>query len=167
MPNKSHFNKAHRALNWTKKNGISHSSKVDFKIPSKTYHAVYTEDAIKFLKKIPDKSIHLVLIDPPYNLDLASWDNKDNYIDWAKQWLVEIERILIDRGNFVIFGGFQYQDLKKGDLLEIMHYLRHNTNLRLVNVIIWYYKTGMSAHRFFANRHEEILWYSKTKKILF
>lgn len=48
-----------------------------------------------------------------------------------------------------------------------MHYLRHKTNLLFVNLIIWYYKTGMGAHRFFSNRHEEILWYAKTKKYYF
>ena len=72
-----------------------------------------------------------------------------------------------DNGNCVIFGGFQFQDLKQGDLLEILYYIRHNTNLRLINLIIWYYKNGMSAHRYFANRHEEAIWLSKTKKYYF
>ena len=167
MSNRSHFNSAHRAMNWLNKNGIAHSSKVKFNIPKKTYHGIFIKDAIKFLKQLPDSSVQLILIDPPYNLDLATWDTFSNYMDWAKQWLNEVERILTDNGNFVIFGGYQYQDVKKGDLLEIMHYLRHNTNLLFVNLIIWCYKTGMGAHRFFANRHEEILWYAKTKKYYF
>lgn len=167
MPNRSHFNSAHRTMNWLNKKGISHSSAVKFKIPKKTYHGIFIEDAVKFLKKLPDSSIQLIVLDPPYNLDLATWDTFNNYTNWAKQWLNEIERVLTDNGNFVIFGGYQYQDIKKGDLLEIMYYLRHNTKLRFVNLIIWYYNTGMSAHRFFANRHEEILWYAKTKKYYF
>lgn len=167
MPNKSHFNSGHRAMNWLQKNGISHSSNIQFVVPEKTYHGIFIKDAVEFLKKIPDASVQLVLIDPPYNLDLAHWDTFRDYIDWAKQWLSEVQRILSDSGNFVVFGGFQYQDVKKGDLLEIMHYLRHHTNLRFVNLLIWYYKNGMSAHRFFANRHEEILWFAKTKKYYF
>lgn len=167
MPNRSHFNSGHRAMNWMKKNGILHSSEVNFKMPNKTYHGLFTEDAIEFLKKLPDSSIQLILIDPPYNLDLATWDSFTNYIGWAKQWLKETERVLSENGNFVIFGGYQYQDVRKGDLLEIMHYLRHNTNLLFVNLIIWHYKTGMGAHRFFANRHEEIIWYAKSKKYYF
>ena len=95
------------------------------------------------------------------------WDTFDNYLEWAKTWLDEIYRILSDSGNCVIFGGFQFQDLKKGDLLEILHYTRHSTKLRFVNLIIWYYKNGMSAHRFFANRHEEVIWLTKTKKYYF
>ena len=88
-------------------------------------------------------------------------------MEWAKQWLDEIHRVLSDTGNCVIFGGFQYQDLKKGDLLEILHYTRHNTKLRFTNLVIWYYKNGMSAHRFFANRHEEAVWLTKTKQYYF
>jgi site-specific DNA-methyltransferase (adenine-specific) len=122
---------------------------------------------VKFLKTIPDNSIQLVIVDPPYNLDLEAWDSFTDYLSWAKQWLDHIYRILTDNGNCVIFGGFQFQDLKQGDLLEILHYARHNTNLRLVNFIIWYYKNGMSSHRFFANRHEEAIWLSKTKNYFF
>jgi site-specific DNA-methyltransferase (adenine-specific) len=167
MANKSHYNAGHRAMNLIKKNGGKHSSYIEGKMPHKTRHALYIEDAIKFLKKLPDSSIQLVLIDPPYNLELDTWDNFENYLDWAKHWLDEIHRVLKDSGNCVIFGGFQYQDLKKGDLLEILHYTRHSTRLRFVNLIIWYYKNGMSAHRFFANRHEEVIWLSKTKQYYF
>lgn len=167
MANKSHFNPGHRAINLLRKEGKNHSSHIEAEVPEKTYHAVFIQDAIPFLKRIPDDSIQLILIDPPYNLDLAHWDTFENYLDWARQWLDEIYRILSPTGNCVIFGGMQYQDLKKGDLLEIMYYARHNTNLRFVNLIIWYYKNGMSAHRFFANRHEEAIWLSKTRKYYF
>ena len=167
MPNRSHFNPGHRAMNWMRKRGVSHSSAVRFSIPKKTYHGIFIEDTVEFLKRLPPSSIELVIIDPPYNLDMADWDTFSNYMDWARVWLNEIERILTPNGNFAIFGGYQYQNVKKGDLLEIMHHLRHNTKLLFVNLIIWYYKTGMSAHRFFANRHEEILWYAKTKKYYF
>jgi site-specific DNA-methyltransferase (adenine-specific) len=166
MANKSHFNSGHIALNKLKKNGVAHSSIVSVEV-SKTIHGIFITDAIKFLKKLPDSSVQLILIDPPYNLDLDYWDTFENYLAWARQWLDEIFRVLKDSGNCVIFGGFQYQDLKKGDLLEILHYTRHHTNLRFVNLVIWYYKNGMSAHRFFANRHEEAVWLSKTNKYYF
>ncbi len=167
MPNRSHFNSAHRTMNWLIRNGISHSAKVEYTIPNKTYHGIFIEDAVDFLRRMPDSSVQLIVIDPPYNLDIANWDTFDNFMNWAEQWLKEAERVLAENGNFVVFGGYQYQSVKKGDLLEIMHYLRHNSNLLFVNLIIWYYKTGMGAHRFFSNRHEEILWYGKTKKYYF
>jgi len=167
MSNKSHFNSAHMTMNRLKKDGEVHSSTVAAIHVPYTVHGVFIQDAVDFLKKLPNSSVQLILVDPPYNLDLDSWDSFNNYIDWAKGWLDEIYRVLSDSGNCVIFGGFQYQDLKKGDLLEILHYTRHKTDLRFVNLVIWYYKNGMSAHRFFANRHEEAVWLSKTNKYYF
>lgn len=167
MANKSHFNRGHIAINQLKKNGVLHSSVITKIPPTRTIHGVFIQDAVEFLKSLPDSSVQLILIDPPYNLDLDYWDTFENYLDWAKSWLDEVYRVLYDSGNCVIFGGFQYQDLKKGDLLEILHYTRHHTKLRFVNLVVWYYKNGMSAHRFFANRHEEAVWLSKTKKYYF
>lgn len=167
MANKSHFNSGHFAMNRLKKEGVSHSSTINGRESSSTIHGVFIQDAVEFLKTLPDSSVQLILIDPPYNLDLDVWDSFNDYLEWAKGWLDQIHRVLSDSGNCVIFGGFQYQDLKKGDLLEVLHYTRHKTDLRFVNLVIWYYKNGMSAHRFFANRHEEAVWLSKTNKYYF
>ena len=167
MANKSHFNGGHIAMNRMKKNGQSHASTIHGITASHTIHGVFIQDAVEFLKTLPESSVQLILIDPPYNLDLEDWDSFQNYLDWAKGWLDQIYRVLSDSGNCVIFGGFQYQDLKRGDLLELLHYTRHHTELRFVNLVIWYYKNGMSAHRFFANRHEEAVWLSKTNKYYF
>ena len=107
------------------------------------------------------------MIDPPYNLDLATWDTYDNYIEWASKWIDESYRVLSKSGSMVIFGGTQFQDVKSGDLIEIIYHCRHNTKFRLVNTVVWYYKNGMSAHRYFANRHEEAIWLTKTDKYYF
>ena len=53
------------------------------------------------------------------------------------------------------------------DRLDIIQYIRKNTKFKLVNTIIWYYKNGMSAHRFFANRHEEAIWLVKSNDYYF
>jgi len=109
----------------------------------------------------------LICLDPPYNLELAGWDVYDNYIEWAAKWLDEAYRVLSKNGSLVIFGGIQFRDVKSGDLIDIIHYVRHNTKWKLVNTIIWYYKNGMSAHRYFANRHEEAIWLVKSNDYYF
>lgn len=45
--------------------------------------------------------------------------------------------------------------------------MRHASKMLLVNLIVWNYPNGMSARRFFANRHEEIAWFAKSKKYYF
>lgn len=163
---KIEYSKKLQFLNQRKKDGLAEDNKPVSNI-SKSIQAFFIEDAVEILEKIPDDSIQLILIDPPYNLNIDSWDNFENYLDWAKLWIDHLYRVLTPSGNCVIFGGFQYQDLKKGDLLEILHYTRHETKLRFTNLIIWYYKNGMSAQRFFANRHEEAIWLTKSRKYYF
>lgn len=76
--------------------------------------------------------------------------------------------MLSDTGSIAIFGGLQYQaEAGSGDLLTLMSHLRVKSAMRLVNLIIWNYPNGMGAHRFFANRHEEIAWFAKTKQYHF
>ncbi|MEW9095246.1 MAG: site-specific DNA-methyltransferase [Clostridiaceae bacterium] len=132
-----------------------------------TFHIPLIKDALKLLKELPDESIQLVIADPPYNIDIDEWDKYDNYLEWAKEWIHEVYRVLKKTGNFVLFGGFQFESAERGDLLDLVYYIRKNTNLKLVNVIIWYYKNGITAKRFFANRHEEIIWFVKTSKYIF
>ncbi|PTK20780.1 site-specific DNA-methyltransferase [Staphylococcus haemolyticus] len=125
------------------------------------------DDCLNVLKDIPSESIDLVLLDPPYNIDIMDWDNFEDYIEWAKLWISETYRVLKSNGNCVIFGGTQFGNKKNGDLIELIYYIRHYTKFRMVNTIIWYYKNGISAKRFFANRHEEIIWITKNKNYYF
>jgi site-specific DNA-methyltransferase (adenine-specific) len=170
MPNRSHFNAAHRAMNQLAKSGRTHSAHehIDPTIPDRTRHSILSVDCCDLLRRLPDNSVQLIVCDPPYNINMAEWDVHKEYREWAATWLAEAERVLAPTGSIAIFGGLQYQDeAGSGDLFEIVGHLRAHSAMRLVNLIIWYYANGMSAHRFFANRHEEIVWFAKTKKYWF
>ena len=39
-------------------------------------------DCLEVMQGIPDKSVDLVLTDPPYNIGKAEWDKITNYIEW-------------------------------------------------------------------------------------
>lgn len=132
-----------------------------------TKHIIRIKDCLEVLKELPDESVQLIIADPPYNIDIAEWDCYLDYIEWARKWIDESYRVLKKTGNMVIFGGFQFENEGRGDLLELVHYIRKNTDFKLVNVIIWYYKNGITARRFFANRHEEIVWFAKSKRYVF
>lgn len=134
---------------------------------SKNRIKLITDDCLNVLKSIPDESIDLILLDPPYNISLTDWDTFTDYISWAELWIDEAYRVLKQNGNCMIFGGTQFEGKKTGDLYELIHHVRHNTKFNIVNTIVWYYKNGISAKRFFANRHEEIIWIVKSKKYYF
>lgn len=168
--NRSHRNSGFRAMNALNRNGIKHSSLlgINTELPEITHHLIVKSDCCDLLAKLPDDSVQLIICDPPYNIMLADWDNHDNYIEWASVWLKEAERVLKKTGNIVIFGGLQYQgEAGSGDLLSIIHFLRTTSKMLLVNLIVWNYPNGMSARRFYANRHEEIAWFANSKKYYF
>jgi site-specific DNA-methyltransferase (adenine-specific) len=170
MGNRSHRNAGHRAMNALRKAGQRHSSEalLPADLNTRTRHVFDVADCLEVLAKIPDESIQLVVCDPPYNILLAPWDDHSDYIGWAQQWLAETERVLSPTGSIALFGGLQYQgEAGSGDLLSIISHMRQHSRMLLANLIIWNYPNGMSAQRFFANRHEEIAWFAKTKKYYF
>ena len=167
--NRSHANSGHIAMNALAKNGKLHSScEFSTLMPKETSHSVLVSDCCELLRQLPDNSVQLIVCDPPYNIQMAAWDSHQHYGDWAATWLKESGRVLAPSGSIAIFGGLQFQgEAGSGDLLQIMSYLREQSTMRLANLIVWHYANGMSAHRFFANRHEEIAWFAKSKKYCF
>jgi len=157
-------------MNALRKRGGLHASE---KLASKaglqaTRHALVTSDCLDLLARLPDASVQLVVCDPPYNIRLAHWDVHADYLAWASKWLAEVERVLMPTGNLALFGGLQYQaEAGSGDLLTLIQHLRGRSSMLLANLIVWNYPNGMSAQRFFANRHEEIAWFGKTSKYYF
>jgi site-specific DNA-methyltransferase (adenine-specific) len=157
-------------MNALRRRGERHGSELHISgiHPGETIHSVVQADCLELLAQIPSGSVQLIICDPPYNINIAEWDTWPDYAHWARDWLKESERVLSDSGSLVIFGGLQYQgEAGSGDLLTLMSDMRANSTMRLVNLIVWNYPTGMSAHRFFASRHEEIAWFAKTTRYFF
>ncbi len=170
MANRSHQNAGHIGMNALKKTGAKHSSEDDLPAVNSTatVHSIRVTDCLQLLDELPSDSVQLVVCDPPYNIQMADWDSRQDYVSWAAKWLAEAERVLAPAGSIAIFGGLQYQgEAGSGDLLSIISHLRTTSSMQLANLIIWNYPQGMSAQRFFANRHEEIAWFAKTKKYFF
>ena len=60
---------------------------------------IYNDDCFNVFKNIPDKSVSLVLVDPPYGNTYIKWDEK---IDLEKMW-IELKRIGKSNCNYVFF----------------------------------------------------------------
>lgn len=61
---------------------------------------IYLGDWVEFINDIPDQSVQLVLIDPPYGTTPASWDKN---IDLNLMWS-HLRRVLKPNGAIVVFG---------------------------------------------------------------
>ncbi len=104
-------------------------------------------DAIEKLRTLPDKSVNLVCIYPPYNIAKDEWDKLgivkkgyggntennygDHYFDWMTTVFQELERVLKDNGSFFFF----HNDFRM--TAELDRRIQQHTGFVLKNFIVW------------------------------
>ncbi|MHA1146540.1 MAG: DNA-methyltransferase, partial [Candidatus Helarchaeota archaeon] len=132
-------------------------------------------NCLELFEQVTDESVSLIIADPPYNVyqdnirkvpfqrrkKQVGFDvfNKD-FLDFSQQWIMQSVQKLKKDGSIFIFGGVNY--LKGNDLLALLPILREK--LEFINLIVWHYKNGMDAKRFFSNRFELIAWFARDRK---
>lgn len=138
-----------------------------------TINDFYCGDALKLLPQLPDKSIDLIITDPPFgiefahNLSIYNRDKnnvipgykeikKENYYEFSLQWLKECSRVLKDTGSIYIISG--WTNLK--DILNAID----DTKFHLLNHIIWKYQFGVYTKKKFVTSHYHILYCVKNPK---
>jgi len=90
---------------------------------------IHCADCLKFLKKIPDDSIDLILTDPPYNVGKV-FDKKQEktYFDikFHKKWLKECDRIVKLDGQMYIFwwSGFLKEITNILDYKQVLYWTK-------------------------------------------
>ena len=106
---------------------------------STTPNIMYSTDQIKLiygdclssLQKVPDKSIQLVCIDPPYNIGKDTWDNIENYVEWLISIIKILETKLKDNGSFFMF----HNEMET--ISELMVAIKKNTKFVYKQMIVW------------------------------
>ncbi|UWD34648.1 site-specific DNA-methyltransferase [Mycoplasma cottewii] len=124
---------------------------------------VYNLDIIDFLKKIKNKSVDLIIADPPYNQRIDYWDdfvNEEEYMKFMRRWVKLACKKLKDSGSIYIFNNAYNSALT----VQILN----KEGLIYQNWIIWYKKDGFnSSNRKYVNNQETILFFTKTNKYTF
>ena len=92
---------------------------------------LYPGCCLEQLQKVPNKSIQLICIDPPYNINKDEWDNIDNYVEWLTNIVVLLETKLKNSGSFFIF----HNEMET--IAELILSIRQNTKLKLKQMITW------------------------------
>lgn len=134
-------------------------------------------DCLEGMKGMPDKSVDLVIADPPYNLSkgakwkwdnsvvlkgmggnwnkvMVDWDNMsfEDYWNFTIQWISEVKRILKPTGSVWIFGTYHN--------MGIINVICQMLEVEIINEIVWFKRNAfpnLSGRRFTAS-HETILW---------
>ena len=119
-------------------------------------------DSLIELQNIPDKSISLIVTDPPYNLNKDYGNNQDKlefdeYLDFSRKWLTEAKRVLKDDGTIYVFMGMRY-------ISYIYDILEKELGMHFNSWITWFYTQGIGKTKGFSPRHDDILMFTKNPK---
>jgi DNA modification methylase len=136
-------------------------------------------DNLEVLKSLPDNSVDLCYIDPPFfsNRNYAviwgdkgevrsfedCWDGGvDTYINWMYKRVEQIHRILKPTGSFYLHCDWHADAYLRVYVLDKIFGAK---NFR--NEVIWKYKTRVSSKKYWNRRHDNIFFYSKTDSYIF
>ena len=116
-------------------------------------------DAVEELKKLPNESCDVIIIDPPYNIGKDFGNNLDKrelkeYVAWCKEWINESIRVMKPAGTMFIYG-----------FSEILAYLSVEIPINK-RWLIWHYTNkNVASLNFWQRSHEAIICVWKDKPI--
>jgi site-specific DNA-methyltransferase (adenine-specific) len=138
--------------------------------------AIFNQDCLEVLSRIPDNTIDMIFADPPYMLsnngftcqngrmvmvNKGKWDKSNGFEEdtqFHDAWISACRRVLKPEGTIWISGTYHsiYQ----------CGYLLQKNDFHFLNDIAWF-KPNASPNlscRFFTASHETLLWARKDKK---
>ncbi len=126
-------------------------------------------DCMDLLRKLPTKSVSLVVTSPPYNIgkEYEKRRGLQAYAEWQKAVITECHRTLTDDGSICWQVG---NYVENGSILPIdiiLHPIFERLGMRLRNRIVWHFEHGLHCSRRLSGRYEVIMWYTKTEDYLF
>jgi site-specific DNA-methyltransferase (adenine-specific) len=134
--------------------------------PDDFINKIICGDCLEVMKDIPDKSVDMVLTDPPYNIsklndnrdrsklnspimrrkkalnyDFGKWDNLDRekFLEFTEKWLYECSRILKSDGTIISF--FNKEDI------SFLGWTSKEWDIRTRTIFTWYKTNPVPSFR--------------------
>ena len=139
------------------------------KLPADAYADIVCEDNLKYMRRLQEESIQLIVTSPPYNLGkkYEKRTSLEYYIEEQAACIAEAIRLLHPSGSICWQLG-NYVDNGEVFPLDIVLYdLFKNYGLQLRNRIVWTFGHGLHCTKRLSGRHETILWFTKTEDYVF
>ena len=119
--------------------------------------AIYIGDSIRWLASLPEKSVDLIIADPPYNINKAEWDTFESqqaYVNWSLDWIKETVRVLTPTGTLYVCG---FSEILADIKLPALQYFAG------CRWLVWHYKNKANLRNDWGRSHESILHFRKSK----
>ena len=137
---------------------------------------LFNGDCMDLMRKLPDKSVDLVVTSPPYCMGKA-YENPHDDIETFRQQHIslfnDLYRIVKPGGNICWQVGYHVSDqcVIPLDFVVYEIFTSRSENLKypfiLRNRIIWTFGHGLNSAKRFSGRHEMILWFTKGEQQTF
>ncbi len=127
------------------------------------------QDNLKFMRKLEDESMNLIVTSPPYNIGKEYEDrlSQEKYIEEQTACIAEAARLLHPKGSICWQVGNHVLNGEVFPLDIILYGLFKNHRLQLRNRIVWTFGHGLHCQKRFSGRHETILWFTKSDEYTF
>ena len=120
-------------------------------------------DCMEFLDTVDDNSIDLAVADPPYNLNVAEWDqfeSQENFFAFTYGWVDKLIPKLKQTGSLYIFN-------TPFNAAYVLQHL-HEKGMVFQNWITWDKRDGLSVTKSkYTNGQESILFFTRTRNHTF
>lgn len=135
----------------------------DIKKEGVKVNTIYNADCLEVMRYIRDKSIDLVLTDPPYNEDYKYRnsnfkDKRDDYYSFLEKVFIEIKRILKNSGSFYL----KHSSRQIDKILPLL-----NKHFIFRNLIVWISNSQAHPKMNYDSYYEPIYFYTKTDDYIF
>nr|WP_299038639.1 site-specific DNA-methyltransferase [uncultured Psychrobacter sp.] len=124
--------------------------------------AIYQEDCLEGMKKIPKELVDLTITSPPYNIgkEYEELAELGDYLEWCREWMQEVYRVTVPHGTFWLNVGY-LEVTGKGKAVPIPYLLWDKTDFYLIQEVVWNYSAGVACKKRLSPRNEKLLWYVK------
>jgi site-specific DNA-methyltransferase (adenine-specific) len=145
--------------------------------PPGLLNEVTVGDCIEGMRLLPDRSVDVAIIDPPYNLGkgarwswdgsaslpgfggawqkaMQAWDDHTlmDYFRFTLTWLTEVKRVVKPAGSFWVHGTYHN--------VGVVNFALQLLEVEIINEVVWYKRNSFPnlAGRRLTASHETILW---------
>jgi site-specific DNA-methyltransferase (adenine-specific) len=120
-------------------------------------HKIIQGDSLEVLSgEVPDNSVDLIFVDPPYNIGKNfnghkdKWATDEDYLNWCNKWIDMCINKLKSNGSMYIMTSTQFMPYFDIFIREKM---------TILSRLVWFYdSSGVQAKKYYGSMYEPILF---------
>ena len=115
---------------------------------------IHQGDCVKLLNELDPESVHLAFADPPFNIGYKYdvYDDRrstDDYLEWSKQWIEAVKRVLRPDGAFWLAIGDDFA-------AELKVLCTRDLGFHCRSWVVWFYTFGVNCTHKFTRSHTHL-----------